>query len=81
MRGCAINLDIVQRPHNNILLKSFQEVSAYFRKVSVYFREASAYFREVRAYFQETSFQNFETNFENFVALWQPGVYNDIKFN
>ena len=42
--GCAINLKIVQKSCNNILLNCFREVSAYFREVSAYFWEVSAYF-------------------------------------
>ena len=72
--GCAINPKIVQKSHNNILLKSFREVRDYFREVSAYFREVSAYFREVSAYFSlETSLQNFETSFEKFGAIMATG--------
>ena len=65
--GGAINPKIVQKSRNNILKKSFQEVSACFREVSAYFREVCAYFRAV------SGFQNFETSFEKFGAIVATG--------
>ena len=65
--GWAINPKIVQKAHNNIILKSLREVSANFRGVSAYIyiyiffffffgggggvRGVSEYFRGVSAYF------------------------------
>ena len=72
--GRAVNPKIVQKSRNNIHVKSFWEVSAYFRAVSAYFRWVCAYFREVSAYFRsETNFRNFETSFEKFGAIMAYG--------
>ena len=75
--GWAMNPKIVPKSLNNILLKSFWEVSAYIREVSVYFREVYVYFREVSAYFHmETSFlHNLETSFESFGATTATRVW------
>ena len=74
------DLKIVRKSRDNILQKSFREVSEYLWEVSESFREFCD-FREVREYFQEvseysrleTSLQNVEPSFEKFGVIMANG--------
>ena len=78
--GCAVNPKIVQKSRNNILLKSFREVSAYFRAVSAYFRELAHIFGKlVHIFARNLVSRTSKQVSKNLGPLWQPGVYNDTN--